>query len=229
MTETPELSDVELIELVRAGEIAAYGQLYERHVPAAYNLARQLCRSGAEADDLVSETFAKVLDTLLDGRGPTRAFRAYLLTALRHTAYDRTKAARKVQLVEDVQLVPAREPTAPVEDAAVDAAERTLAAKAFARLPENWRKVLWLTQIQGRTAAETAPLLGLTPNAVAALSYRARAGLRMEYLNAHLAEVSDERCRPRPPGWVTGPGMRCRSGTGSWSKPTSTGAISAAR
>ncbi|NKE64165.1 sigma-70 family RNA polymerase sigma factor, partial [Lentzea sp. PSKA42] len=94
-------SDAELIESVRGGTIDAYGQLYERHVSAAYNLARQLARSQAEADDLVSEAFAKVLDTLRAGRGPDSAFRAYLLTALRHTAYDKTRREKKVDLTED--------------------------------------------------------------------------------------------------------------------------------
>ena len=88
-------SDAELIDSVRGGTIDAYGQLYERHVSAAYNLARQLARSQAEADDLVSEAFAKVLDTLRGGRGPDSAFRAYLLTALRHTAYDKTRRTRR--------------------------------------------------------------------------------------------------------------------------------------
>ncbi|MER7013118.1 sigma-70 family RNA polymerase sigma factor [Saccharopolyspora sp. NPDC000359] len=194
MAETPEVSDAELVELVRSGEKCAYGQLYRRHVRAAYKTARQLSRSPSEIDDLVSEAFANVLTSLTTGGGPTSAFRAYLLTTLRNLAYDRSRTARKVHLVEDVQSV-AEDSADPVEDFAVDVAERTLAAKAFARLPANWQKVLWHTEIKGRTPAEAAPLLGLTPNAVSALSYRAREGLRREYLTAHLAEVSNPRCR----------------------------------
>lgn len=205
MAETPELSDAELVELVRSGEKGAYGQLYQRHVRAAYKTARRLSRSDTETDDLVSEAFANVLDSLTTGGGPTSAFRAYLLTTLRNLAYDRSRIAQKVQLVEDVQSVAEHDPIDPVEGSAVDAAERTLAAKAFARLPANWQKVLWHTEIKGRTPAEAAPLLGLRPNAVSALSYRAREGLRREYLNAHLAEVSDRRCRTaidRLGGWA---------------------------
>ena len=74
-------SDADLIASVRDGVNAAYGTLYERHVSAAYNLARQLARSPAEADDLVADPFAKVLDTLRGGKGPNSSFRAYLLTA----------------------------------------------------------------------------------------------------------------------------------------------------
>ena len=69
-------SDAELIDAVRKGTLSAYGELYERHRSAAYNLARQLSRSQAQADDLVSDAFAKVLETLKTGRGPDSAFRA---------------------------------------------------------------------------------------------------------------------------------------------------------
>ncbi|HEY3607597.1 MAG TPA: sigma-70 family RNA polymerase sigma factor, partial [Pseudonocardiaceae bacterium] len=98
-------SDAELIDAVRGGQVEAFGSLYERHVSAAYNLARQLARSRAESDDLVSEAFARVLDTLRAGRGPDSAFRAYLLTSLRHVAYDKTRRDRKVELTDDITAV----------------------------------------------------------------------------------------------------------------------------
>ncbi|MBB5955120.1 RNA polymerase sigma factor (sigma-70 family) [Saccharothrix tamanrassetensis] len=190
-------SDAELIDSVRGGAIDAYGQLYERHVGAAYNLARQLARSSAEADDLVSDAFAKVLDTLRAGRGPDAAFRAYLLTALRHTAYDKTRRDKKVDLSDDITAVPgaAEATSVPFRDTAVAGLERSLAAKAFARLPERWQTVLWHTEIEGQSPAEVAPLLGLTANGVSALAYRAREGLRQAYLQVHLAEATPERCR----------------------------------
>jgi DNA-directed RNA polymerase specialized sigma24 family protein len=57
-------------------------------VTAAHGLARQLVRNRAEADDVVAETFAKILDLLHRGGGPDDAFRPYLLTAVRRAAYD---------------------------------------------------------------------------------------------------------------------------------------------
>jgi len=48
--------------------------------------------------------------------------------------------------------------------------------------------VLWHTEIEGQPPAEIAPLLGLTPNGVSALAYRAREGLRQAYLQMHLAD-----------------------------------------
>ncbi|WP_115944264.1 sigma-70 family RNA polymerase sigma factor, partial [Amycolatopsis thermalba] len=188
-------SDAELITDVRTGTLAAYGTLYERHVSAAYNLARQLARSTAEADDLVSDAFAKVLDTLRAGKGPDSAFRAYLLTALRHTAYDKTRKDKRVDLNEDMTTVGAEALTVQFSDTAVAGLERTMAAKAFASLPERWQAVLWHTEIEQQSPAEVAPLLGLTPNGVSALAYRAREGLRQAYLQVHLAETSADKCR----------------------------------
>ncbi|HEY0808214.1 MAG TPA: sigma-70 family RNA polymerase sigma factor [Pseudonocardiaceae bacterium] len=191
-------SDAELIEAVRNGQVDAFGSLYERHVSAAYNLARQPARSRAESDDLVSEAFARVLDTLRAGRGPDAAFRAYLLTALRHVAYDKTRRDRKVELTDDVTAVSGistEKISEPFRDTAVAGLERSLAAKAFARLPERWQAVLWHTEIEGQSPAEVAPLLGLTANGVSALAYRAREGLRQAYLQVHLAEATAGRCQ----------------------------------
>ncbi|WP_116206363.1 sigma-70 family RNA polymerase sigma factor, partial [Amycolatopsis circi] len=190
-------SDAELIAEVRAGKIASYGPLYERHSGAAHNLARQLARSSSEADDLVSEAFSKVLDTLRGGKGPDSAFRAYLLTALRHTAYDKTRRDRRIDLNEDMSDVggtAGEALTVQFSDTAVAGLERTMAAKAFARLPERWQAVLWHTEIEQQSPAEVAPLLGLTANGVSALAYRAREGLRQAYLQVHLQENGADRC-----------------------------------
>ncbi|MEV4313733.1 sigma-70 family RNA polymerase sigma factor [Actinocrispum sp. NPDC049592] len=190
-------SDVDLIEAVRGGDLEAYGKLYARHVASARNLARQLSRSPIEADDLVSEAFAKVLSSLRAGGGPETAFRPYLLAALRHTAYDKTKRERKLELAEDVEAVAGAEryTAVPFDDTAEEKLNRSLAATAFSALPDRWQTVLWHTEIEGEPPADVAPLLGLTSNGVSALAYRAREGLRKAYLQAHVAHAPSERCR----------------------------------
>src|SRR3569623_1422991 len=89
-----ELSDAELISSVRGGDVSAYGDLFARHRDAATRLARQLV-SGPDADDLVSEAFAKVLNVLLAGGGPDVAFRAYLLTAVRLLHVDKIRMTNR--------------------------------------------------------------------------------------------------------------------------------------
>lgn len=190
---TTETSDPELISQVRAGDIDAYGLLYDRHRDAAIRLARQLA-SGTEADDLVSESFAKLLQIIQGGGGPDVSFRAYLLTCLRRLHIDRLRAD-PIESTDDLEPF---DPGTPFEDPALDDFERVATARAFASLPERWQLVLWHTEVEGDKPAEIAPLLGMTANSVAAMAYRAREGLRQAYLRAHLADTADDSCR-----WVT--------------------------
>ena len=191
-------SDSDLIDAVRDGQVEAYGKLYERHVRSANLLAMQLSTSPADADDLVSDAFAKVLAALRSGGGPGTAFRPYLLTAVRHAAYDRTRKEKRLELAGDVEEVPGatKVTSVPFRDKAVEDLDQTLAATAFAALPERWQTVLWHTAIEGQTPGEIAPLLGLTPNGVSAMAFRAREGLRKAFLQAHVNQEPSEQCRP---------------------------------
>jgi len=182
-------SDAELIAEVRSGDSEAYGLLYRRHAPSAQALARRLTGSPAEAEDLVAEAFTRLLVMLRCGRGPDAGFRPYLLTVLRNTLYDRARRDRKVELSDDMTR---HDPGVPWEDTAVAGLESRMAARALTRLPERWRTVLWRTEVEQESPTDLAPLLGLTPNGVSALAYRAREGLRLAYLQEHLTgQVND--------------------------------------
>ena len=138
----------------------------------------------------MAEGFARVLNAIRRGGGPELVFRPYLLTCIRNVFYDRART--------DAHLDPLGE-MPDVVDAALEARaasgdDRALVARAFATLPERWQLVLWHTEIEGRSAAEVAPLIGLAPNAVAALAYRAREGLREAYLQAHLHRTPPAAC-----------------------------------
>lgn len=192
MTNAGGGTDAELLAAVRAGDTAAYGTLYERHRAATRQLAYALARDPADADDLVAETFAKVFATLRAGRGPLVAFRAYLNTTLRHVCYHRARRDRRLEFTDDLTRFDAGEPFL---DPTMDRLERTYAARAFRQLPDRWRDVLWMTEVEGAGPAEIAPRLGLTPNAVAVLAHRAREGLRRLYLQQHVAVADQPDCR----------------------------------
>src|SRR6478672_3227360 len=185
-----ERGDAELISAVRAGDVDAYGALFERHVEAARRLARQLV-SGPDVDDLVSEAFSKVLGVLQRGGGPDLAFRAYLLTAVRRLHVDRIRQQQRLHTTDDLA---AFDPGVPFHDTAVEGFESTAAARAFASLPERWQTVLWHTEVEGQKPAEVAPLLGMSANSVSALAYRAREGLRQAFLSMHAQATGDDAC-----------------------------------
>jgi RNA polymerase sigma factor (sigma-70 family) len=186
-----ELSDAELISSVRGGDVSAYGDLFARHRDAATRLARQLV-SAPDADDLVSEAFAKVLNVLLAGGGPDVAFRAYLLTAVRRLHVDKIRMTNRAMPTDDLTPYDEGEP---FKDTVIAGFEGGVAAKAYASLPERWQLVLWHLEVEGQKPAEVAPLLGMTPNSVSALAYRAREGLRQAYLQMHSADIGDSECR----------------------------------
>src|SRR5918998_2750028 len=192
MTNAGSDTDTVLLQAVRAGDTAAYGTLYERHRAATRQLAYALARDPADVDDLVAETFARVFATLRAGRGPLVAFRAYLHTTLRHVCYHRAHRDRRLEFTDDLTRFDAGEPFL---DPTLERVERTYAARAFRQLPDRWRDVLWMTEVEGAGPAEIAPRLGLTPNAVAVLAHRAREGLRRLYLQQHVALAEHPECR----------------------------------
>ncbi|WP_100448987.1 sigma-70 family RNA polymerase sigma factor [Glycomyces xiaoerkulensis] len=187
-----QLSDPELIAATRAGDTTAYAVLYERHIHAARRLARVLAQDVAAADDLVSETFAKLLHTLQEGRGPELAFRPYMLRTLRNTFYDRVRRDKRIEYTDDLSQHDSGEIQ---PDPAVEGQERRYAALAFGKLPERWQMVLWHTEVEEEPPAKVAAMLGMTANGVSALAYRAREKLRQNYLTEHAADAPPDRCR----------------------------------
>jgi RNA polymerase sigma factor (sigma-70 family) len=182
--------DTALINAVRSGDADAYGVLYERHVVAAKRAAS--AARHADRDDLVAESFTQVLRVLRAGRGPDEKLRPYLLTTVRNAvtdSYRRDSAQSVVAEVPDTPPPDGRDPA----DARMHA---MVAATAFRRLPHRWRCVLWYTEVEQRSPAEVAELLGLKPNGVAALAYRAREALRQAYLDQYLPTASPRQCRP---------------------------------
>ncbi len=85
-------SDAELIKAVASGNAAAYATLHERHIAAARILARRVAPSAVEAEEVLSETFARLHGVLRRGEGPAEALRPFLLTAVRRVAQERSSA-----------------------------------------------------------------------------------------------------------------------------------------
>ncbi|MBW4722393.1 RNA polymerase sigma factor [Saccharothrix obliqua] len=203
MPRTPEQAreDDELVDGVRAGSTAAYAQLYLLHRSAALAHARRQARQAADAEDVVADAFLRVFDALRRGHGPTddAGFRAYLFTVVRNALRDRARLDGRVDTVEDLELAAPAAVRVPFDDSRlIGELERSLLAAALGRLSPRWQTVLWQVEVLGRTPAQIAPVLGLSANGVSALAHRAREGLRLAYLQAHLdrAAASATACRP---------------------------------
>jgi RNA polymerase sigma factor (sigma-70 family) len=178
-------SDESLVNLARAGDKGAFAELWRRHARSGIRVASQLT-SAIDADDLVAEAYVRIYQRVLAGGGPQGAFRPYLYTTIRNLACTWGRSRRDVNVRDMAEI----EDPVVVDDFAAVALDRSLTARAFRSLPERWQSVLWYTEIEGMDPHEVAPILGLSANGVAALSYRAREGLRTAWLQAHVSDVS---------------------------------------
>ena len=180
--------DADLAHDAAAGGAAAFEELYRRHARAAWQAAFAVTGNADDAADAANEAYARVLQALPSGRLRDGArFRPYVLAAARNAAIDslrRSGRGRPTDNTEDLDRVVGAGPP----EQLVEAVDSDLVARALRRLPERWRTVLWLTEVEGLTGKEAALRLGLSPNGVAQLAVRARAGLRESFLQAHLAE-----------------------------------------
>jgi RNA polymerase sigma factor (sigma-70 family) len=189
----PDPPDVELIERVRDGDLAAFDPLYRRHAACALRHAHYWTRTEATAEDLRDEAFTRALTAIRRGSGPTEAMLPYLDTVMRRIAGEWARSERRLSVVTQFADLATPELQG---DSMLAAQERSLAAVAFAALPERWQSVLWHTEVKGQRPTQLVAMLGIEAGAVAALAYRAREGLRSAYLQAHITEIGDVACQP---------------------------------
>ncbi|KRA31195.1 MULTISPECIES: sigma-70 family RNA polymerase sigma factor [unclassified Nocardioides] len=173
--------DEQLLDRVRSGDSLAYEELYREYVDGARHLARILV-SADHADELVAESFARVLSALRSGGGPTDNFRSYLHVTIRNGYRDALRAPREAPVSDQPWLFDAAEQPAEEMGAGLD---ETVAVDALSSLPESWQRVLWHVEVEGRKPAEVATIMDLQPRAVSSLAHRAREGLKRAYLDLH--------------------------------------------
>jgi RNA polymerase sigma factor (sigma-70 family) len=182
-------SDDQLIERTRGGDRHAFGELYRRHQHAALGTARWLLRSRSEADDVVSDAFAGVLAAIRNGNGPRDNFRSYLLAAVRNGC-----RSRRQRTASEAAAARVDNSTTPVFEDPERYIEADTVARAFAALNPRWQQTLWLTEVEQRSAADVSEHLGLSPNATAALTLRAREAFATAYLAEHVRASPEQQC-----------------------------------
>ncbi|MEV8339021.1 sigma-70 family RNA polymerase sigma factor [Leucobacter sp. NPDC077196] len=182
-------SDEDLLSAYRAGDSAALAVLWERHLRPALVASRSIAPS-LDAEDVVSDAYLKIIESIENGRGPQGAFRPYLYRVVRSVAVDKLRNPEShASALHDDHELPEVDPW---HD---DAFDRGAAAQAFNALNERWQSVLWYTEVEGLAPREVADLLGIRPNAVSALAARAREALASAWVEAHVnRELASAEC-----------------------------------
>lgn len=173
-----------LLQSCREGDAAAFATLFRRYHPALVQIAAATSRS-FDPEDLAAESFTRIWAAIRDGHGPTQSFLPYARTVVRNVAA--SWAGRSWESpAEPEQLERASSRSMGGETFEDILAEHQLVSAAFTTLPGRWQSVLWMTEVEGKRAAEVAAELEISPNAAAALSKRARDALGRAWLQAQV-------------------------------------------
>lgn len=167
--ELSQLDDHALVVASRLGRDEAIDELYRRYAPLAWRAAVAVTIDDAAAADAVARGFAEVLMA----EGPDRASTA---GGLAPAVLRATRAAAVESLRRASGQAPQAPGTAPRASGG-DGLDRSVAAVAFRSLPERWRSVLWLSEVEGTPPSQAAAILGVSADGVPQLAARARAGL----------------------------------------------------
>ncbi|MEU5599352.1 RICIN domain-containing protein [Streptomyces sp. NPDC020298] len=165
------------------------GELLDRHWEAAFAYAR-LCTDGPRAAGmLTTAAFTRLFGASLRQAGPTSAWRPQLLVTVRRIAAEWDNDGRQELLHPGL-----RPGTGDGDRAAarlVPPAHRRLISRAFQRLPQSARAVLWHAEVESEPLEIPAGLLGLDEEGARVELRRARERLRDECLQAH-RELSEQ-------------------------------------
>jgi RNA polymerase sigma factor (sigma-70 family) len=182
----PGLTDGELLEaFVRRRDHAALAALVGRHGPLVWGVCRRLLAHEQDAEDAFQATFL-ILVRKADGIRHPELVANWLHGVARHTARKaRALADRRRQRERQVLDMP--EPVAPAS--AADNDLRSLLDRELGRLPDKYRILILLCDLEGKTRKEVARQLGCPEGTVAGRLARARALLarRLARLGRDLA------------------------------------------
>jgi RNA polymerase sigma factor (sigma-70 family) len=158
-----------LVARAKAGDLEALEALYRAFETPVYNLARRMCRSPEDAEDVLQETFLEVVRSIKTYRGEghlwgwvRRIAASKALMRLRH---------EKLRATDELHDETAGGPPASV-GARVDL------ERAFAQLTQTSRAVVWLHDVEGFTHEEIAERMGRTVSFSKSQLARAHARLR---------------------------------------------------
>ena len=180
--------DFELIRAINSGQFDRFPDLVKRYEQKLYNFSLRMCRDAADAEDAVQETFLNVFRYLKNFRYETKfknwLYRVAASTCIKKRRKSKFAPERELSLDEflpqDETEVPDQVPRwalMPLDKLLNDELADKINAAIFT-LPEKYRLVIVLRDIEGFSTAETAQILKLSDANVKVRLHRARLFLR---------------------------------------------------
>jgi RNA polymerase sigma-70 factor, ECF subfamily len=179
------LSDEQVVSRVLAGDTGLYELLMRRYNQRLYRVARAILRDDAEAEDVMQDAYVRSYQHLAEFEGRAK-FSTWLTRIAVHEALARCRRRSRFQPLEnldesngDTMRVLASTRRDP-EQEAYDRELSGMLEEAVLGLPEDYRVVLMLRDIEEMNTEETAECLNLSQENVKVRLHRARAVLRKE-------------------------------------------------
>jgi RNA polymerase sigma-70 factor (ECF subfamily) len=162
-----------LVNAAQAGDMAAYGELFELYFDMVFRFV--LFRTGdrALAEDLTSETFVRALRRISSVSYQGRDIGAWFVTIARNLIFDHVKSSRyrlEQTTSEIIELSPS---TGGPEQQVLDGAITDELLRCVAKLNPDQQECITLRFLQGMSVAETAQIMDRNEGAVKALQHRA--------------------------------------------------------
>ena len=181
--ELERVEDSQLLAKVRAGDPAAERALYDAHVDRVYRLAYRMTGDEALAQDFTQEAFIRAFNKLHTFRGDS-ALSTWMHTVTTSVVLNGLRKVKKFRTSE-FDLEKARGVAGDKPRAEPDLRDRL--QQAVNGLPDGYRTVFVMHDIEGYTHDEIAGALGVATGTSKAQLSRARAKLRIE-----LADFAEE-------------------------------------
>jgi RNA polymerase sigma factor (sigma-70 family) len=187
MTTREGATDCALVAAVRAGEDAAFEELYRRYSRRISTFVYRFVRDEGRAEDVTQEAFLSALRRMRQTDSEI-AFRPWIYEIARNAAIDlhrRTSRAEEVSINGDAPLHPGDRSrlvgSAAPENALVDKERLENLQGALDELSDTHHRILVLRELEGRSYREIGESMDLTAPAVESTLFRARRRLEKEY------------------------------------------------
>lgn len=169
-------ADLPLLDAARGMDKDALIKIFDLYASPLYNYALRLCRDPLEADQIVGDVFAKLLEQLSAGNGPSNNLRSYLYEMAYHIVVDRARHARREAPLEVVDFVrPDGSGLPNFEDQILF---ETVIRAMKSQLTDDQRHVIILRFLEGFSLRETAQIIGKEVYNVKVIQNRGVAKLR---------------------------------------------------
>ena len=175
------MEDRQLVRLAREGSPAAFEELVAKYQSKVFSMALSFTRNREAADDLAQEVFLKAYLALPRFHGKSEFGTWLYRISINHIKdYLRKKGRAKEVSLDDVQEIAFsnKEQTERAEQDRETEARRTLVQRFVQGLPEKYRVIVTLRDIQGLAYEQISQALHLSPGTVDSRLHRARRMLR---------------------------------------------------